>query len=307
MPTFDVLESTQIEASAEAVWPRIREFRSWPDWSPWLIAEPDCEITYRDDGAGYGWDGTIVGRGEIEITAEEPKRSLDLRLTFLKPWKSTSDVRFELQERAGTTEVSWHMSGSLPWFLFWMKKMMTAWIGMDYQRGLAMLKELVETGRTPSHLEFPGEAPFEGTAFVGVRTACRIADMPEHMKADMDRLHAWVERGEATPTGAPFSIYHRWQIGKGTVEYTVAAPLAARPAAAPDGMVVGEVPPLTTYRVKHTGPYHHLGNAWSAGLMHARAKVFKQDKSVDPFEIYENDPHEVEPAELVTVLHFPAK
>ena len=131
--------------------------------------------------------------------------------------------------------------------------------------------------------------------------------MPGRMKADMDKLHGWVEGADTKPTGTPFSIYHRWAIGKGEVEYTVAAPVAARPATAPSGLVVGEIPACTTYRVEHTGPYHHLGNAWSAGLMHARAKVFKQSKSVDSFEIYVNDPNEVEPAELVTVVHFPAK
>ena len=48
--------------------------------------------------------------------------------------------------------------------------------------------------------------------------------------------------------------------------------------------------------------------AWSAGHMHARSKMFKMARSIDPFETYENDPAEVEDErDLVTVVRFPAK
>ena len=36
------------------------------------------------------------------------------------------------------------MEGTLPIFLFFMKKKMSAMVGSDYERGLAMLKELLE-------------------------------------------------------------------------------------------------------------------------------------------------------------------
>ena len=61
------------------------------------------------------------------------------------------------------------------------------------------------------------------------------------------------------------------------------------------------------YRIKHTGPYRYLGNAWASGIMHARNTQFRQNRAVHPFEIYENDPAEVPEGDLVTVVHFPAK
>ena len=33
------------------------------------------------------------------------------------------------------------MRGALPWFLFWMRPAMETFIGMDYERGLKMLKD----------------------------------------------------------------------------------------------------------------------------------------------------------------------
>jgi len=45
------------------------------------------------------------------------------------------------------TKVTWTMNGCVPIFLFFMIGMMKAWIGMDYERGLMMLKELAEKGK----------------------------------------------------------------------------------------------------------------------------------------------------------------
>lgn len=307
MPKFTVEKTKRIDAPASAVWPHVRSFENWRAWSPWLIAEPDCEVTYRDDGSGYSWEGKIVGSGAIEVIGEEAGTSLDMQLTFLEPFKSTNRTGFRLAERDGTTDVTWTMVGSLPFFLFFMKNMMSAWVGMDYERGLAMLKDVAETGRVRSQLAFPGPAAFTGRAYVGVRTACSLADMPVRMKADMDKLHAWVTESGTEPLGPPLSIYHEYNPGKGRAEYTIAAPVASPPDSIPSGLVAGTQPDMTTYRVQHTGPYHHIGNAWAAGMMHGRAKRFKQDKSTPPFEIYENDPEEVSADELVTVVHFPVK
>lgn len=307
MPAFSVSKSKTIQAPAEAIWPHLRRFENWKAWSPWIIAEPDCKLTYRDDGSGYGWDGAIVGAGEIEVESERAHDKLDLKLTFLKPWKSVSSTSFRLVERDGATEVTWDMQGSLPWFLFFLKNMTVAFVGMDYDRGLAMLKDIVETGSNPSRLEFPGASAVPGTAFVGVRSACSMAAMPQRMTADMEKLHGLVTGEGFETAGAPFSIYHKWNPAKGHVEYTIAAPVASAPASVPSGFVSGERPNLTTYPVRHTGPYHHIGNAWAAGMLHGRAKVFTQDKSREPFEIYENDPNEVEANDLVTVVHLPVK
>jgi hypothetical protein len=48
------------------------------------------------------------------------------------------------------------MDSKQPFFQFFLKGMMTSLIGMDYERGLRMLKDYVETGSVPSTLEFPG-------------------------------------------------------------------------------------------------------------------------------------------------------
>jgi len=136
MPVFSVEKSIHIEAPIDAVFGRVRDFKGWVDWSPWIIAEPNCSLDYEDDGKGYSWDGEIIGSGEMEIKNETAPKVIDYRLTFLKPWKSECTTHFKFAEKDGGTQVHWTMNGSLPWFMFWMKGMMTTFVGMDYDRGL---------------------------------------------------------------------------------------------------------------------------------------------------------------------------
>lgn len=306
MPAFSVSRSIVIEAPVEKVYSILRDFRQWPQWSPWLIAEPGCTLEYTGDGKGYAWVGNIVGSGEIHVTDETPPRRMQCDLNFLKPWRSHADVRFDLSEKDGGTEVMWLMDSKLPFLLFFMKKMMIAMIGNDYERGLAMFKDYFETGDSKSELSF-GSASFDAFHYVGKTSTCSTEEIGPTMAADLKRLGEWVTTEGIEPAGAPLSIYHKWDMVTGVASYTSAIPVASIPETLPDDLQSGGMPSISTYAITHTGPYRHLGNAWSSGIMHGRAKMFDQRRGIHPFEIYENDPQEVPEDELKTVVHFPVK
>lgn len=307
MPAFNVKKTIQINAPREQVYALVQDFRSWPTWSPWLIAEPTCTVTHADDHKSYAWDGQIVGSGNMAIKKENEPQSIDYDLNFLKPWKSYADVRFVFAEKDGGTEVTWSMESSLPWFMFWMTKMMICFIGMDYERGLKMLKDLIETGSVPSKLEFPGTQPVAARRYVGIRTACPVTEIEKHMGSDFTKLKEWLRESGAQPSGKPLSIYHKWDFKTGTTEYTIGFPMEGALPQLPAGFVEESIPECEAYLVKHTGPYRHLGNAWGGGMIHGRAKKFRQSRKTMPFETYENDPDEVSEEELVTIVHFPVK
>lgn len=307
MPKFNVSKSIVIQAPVEQVYGTVRDFRQWPAWSPWLIAEPDSRMDYLADGKGYSWEGKITGSGEMLITGDDPPRSIAYQITFLKPWKSVNTVRFLFAEKNGGTEVTWTMEGSLPFFMFWMKAMMTGYIGADYQRGLMMLKAVVETGANPSKLDFVGLKSFPGFRYVGVKTRCPIAELASNMQRDMAKLTQWLGTGGQQPSGKPFSICHKWDLTKGAAYYTLGFPFDSAPSELPGGFISGAIPACKVYQVRHTGPYRFLCNAWAAGVMHGRAKVYAPDGKIDAFEVYENDPTAVPDNDLITVLHFPMK
>ena len=307
MPKFNVSKTVLINAPLDKVRATVRDFQQWIKWSPWLIAEPECEVKYAEDGRSYSWDGKIVGSGEMAITNDEAVGEIHYALTFLKPWKSVSIVMIKFVERDGGVEATWTMDGSLPFFMFWMKPMMTAFVGMDFQRGLNMLKDYVETGTVPSVLEFTGKESFSGIRYFGVNRQCSIDEIGPIMTEDFQKLRTAFDENQLQPAGMPVVIYHKWNMTKGIVEYTVGLPVGPESSNAPAGLVSGEIPACDTYGVKHTGPYRHLGNAWSSGMAHGRAKVFAQNKKTAPFETYENDPQETDENELVTMIRFPSR
>src|SRR5690606_28622253 len=156
--------------------------------------------------------------------------------------KSTSKVWFGLKPEGDQTRLTWSMEGSLPFFLFWMKKMMTAYIGMDYVRGLTMLKDYVETGSVPTKLEFKGIEDFKGCYYVGIRSACDLDVIQTKMSEDFRRLELWVNENRSLVTAAPFSIYHKWDMVKRKVEYTGAYPVSQAITGLPSGLISGAIP-----------------------------------------------------------------
>jgi len=307
MPKFHVSRSIEINAPPQNVHAIVRDFRQWPSWSPWLVCEPDCTLEFAEDGKSYRWDGEVIGSGEIRVTEDDAPRHIDYRIAFHKPWKSVATAGFSFVETNGGAEARWTMDGSLPFFLFWMKSMMTSVIGMDYERGLAMLKDYAETGSVPSKLEFPGRQAVPGCRYLAVRNRCLIAGIGAAMEGDFARLHDWFCKNDTKPAGNPFSIYHKWDHNRDSTEYSLGFPVSDPPADPPSGFITGERPACNAYAVTHTGAYRHLGNAWAAGYAHARARRFALNRKIPPFEIYASDPREVPEPETVTAVYLPAR
>jgi predicted transcriptional regulator YdeE len=267
--------------------------------------EPEAKVDIAADGASYSWEGQRIGEGSMTKTSEDSPHGMHCDLQFLKPWKSEAKASFRLDAQGESTRVSWSMKSTLPFFMFFMKKTMCAMIGMDYDRGLAMLKDHAETGAVPSQLEFTGPTVFEGTVYVGITKDCAISEVGPRMKADMQHLHQWTQDSAVSTQGYLFSIYHKWDMAKQQTQYTLGVPVAAAPQDLPEGFGSDEILRTEAYCLTHRGPYRHVGNAWSAGMNLARSKVFKQTKQVAPFEIYTNCPDKVDEKDVETKVYFP--
>jgi len=174
MPKTHVEKAIIIAASLEKVKSIITDFNHWEAWSPWFILEPETKVSISADGKTQEWEGKRIGSGIIKMISERDSM-IKYDLTFLKPWKSEAKTDFIIEKiDENNTKLTWTMDGSLPFFMFWMKTMMECLIGMDYDRGLLMLKDYIEKGNIDARLEFLGESDYAGCKFVGVKSECTI-------------------------------------------------------------------------------------------------------------------------------------
>jgi len=179
----------------------------------------------------------------------------------------------------------------------------------DYERGLAMLKDSIETGSVPSKLAFSGRKAFPGGRYIGVKVQTPIAQIGESMDQSFAKLKEWLKTRGIKRTGICLAIYHKWDIAKGIADYTAAVFVGdgVFHGGLPEGFVSGAIPACEAETVRHTGPYRYLGNAWSAAMARAKGLKWPCDKNIDDFEIYENEAGKVRDNDLVTTIYIPVK
>lgn len=307
MPKMNIVKTKLINAPISKVYDILVDMSSWSKWSPWLIMDPEAKVDVADDNRSYSWEGKRVGAGHMAIAKEDSENSIDYNLTFLKPWKSKAKVKFVTTEKDGGTEVSWHMDSSLPWFMFWMKKMMIAFVGNDYERGLSLLKDYVEDGEIHSKLNWLGESQFPGCDYIGIKRNCAIAELGEVMKKDFTDLMDYSENIDGSDKNKSFSMYHKFDFVKGKASYTAGIPTTKIPTDLPSDFFMGKIPATKIYTVEHIGPYHHLGNAWTTIYTMHRNKEIKGRRGIHPFETYGNSPADTDPKDLITHINFALK
>jgi len=315
MPAINTHASIDIGVGAGKVLHALTDFNTWPIWSPWIYYERDAKIEYRgtpgQTGHGYTWEGNKTGAGEMMIKNMSSSQ-IECGLTFLKPFKSKADVVFDIADRGdGTSQVTWHMHSSMPFFMFFMVGKMNAMIRGDYERGLRMLKDYLEQGSVPSQTIAEGIVEVPAVNYIGHSDSCRLADIGEKMEASFRELSIALDGVNQQPNSAPFTLYTEMDLKQASCSYTVAMPLDAtvtsQIASQFDSIVAGVRPACRALKVVHTGPYRHLANAWGFAISEMRASKIRQNSRRTPFEIYVNDPNDTSPEDLLTEVYLPVK
>lgn len=150
MGTFHVSRAARIDADPALVHGLVDDLHQWPQWSPWEGLDDDLDRTYSGApsgvGAHYAWAGNRkAGQGSMEIVGSTPER-ISLTLSFLKPFRSTSDVVFRIEPVGGGADVTWEMSGEQTGLMgvFGRLVPMDRLVGKDFEKGLAQLKAVAE-------------------------------------------------------------------------------------------------------------------------------------------------------------------
>ncbi|MCA9059540.1 MAG: SRPBCC family protein [Planctomycetaceae bacterium] len=310
MPAFTVERSIEVNASSEKAFDTVVDFGTWTTWSPWLRIDPDAVVTVSDDprsvGSTYAWIGELVGQGQMTHTHLDRPSQMTSDLVFLKPFRSQSTVTFAIDTNGEQSRIRWTMNGSLPWFMFWMRPMMETYVGMDYERGLKMLKDLIETGAVHSTVEVLGIEDLAPRCVAGIRDHCSMNDIGQKMTEIFQQVHQAMPRTSESCAGEVLSVFHSVDLRKGDADFTGGRVVSDSDApAAPLTKI--QLPACRALHIRHVGSYHHLGNAWSGAHQYARHRKIKLDRTAACLEIYRNDPEVTSEADLVTDIYLPLK
>lgn len=158
---FAIRRSADIRAPADTVFSLINDFRQWPKWSPWEKLDPNLKRTLSGAEAGrgavYEWQGDKkVGAGRMEILDSVPHSRIDIKLSFLKPFRAENRTIFTITPVDGASRVLWEMTGTNN-FMFKLMGLfmdMDKMVGTDFEKGLAAMKAEAERGALPE----PGNA-----------------------------------------------------------------------------------------------------------------------------------------------------
>ncbi len=306
---YDVKRSITINKANSEVFNLVKDFNHWKEWSPWLCMEPDAKVKITGNGMTvgdtYSWEGELLGQGTMKHLKIETGKIIEQDIAFLKPMKSESFVYWEFKnENDSTTKVTWGMKGEMPFVFRFMTKMMEPMIGMDYDRGLKMLKDLSEKGYIASKVEVIGEVDAPEFKYIGERNSATFDDADEKMKASFMKLSEFASENQLQFDKA-MSLYHEFDLIKGYYEYTAALPIKDD-IEIKDPFYIGDIAATKALKIKFTGDYEHLGNAWSTGMSYMRTHKLKEKKGIPSYELYLTNPmEELDEKKWVTELYFP--
>jgi Polyketide cyclase / dehydrase and lipid transport len=144
-----VERSIIVNAPQAQLFDALNGFKRFNEFSPWAALDPDTQYTYEGPESGVGarmsWVSANedVGSGTNEIIESASPDFIRTRLNF---GRHLAEATFRFEPADGGTRVTWGFDADLgnnP-IARYVGLMFDKWIGGDYEKGLAKLKQVLE-------------------------------------------------------------------------------------------------------------------------------------------------------------------
>jgi hypothetical protein len=303
---FHVRRSLQIDASLDSTFAAIVDFKTWPQWSPWLMHEPDAQLVYSDDCRSeegfYSWDGKFVGAGKMTHLIIKPGRSIRQQLDFIRPFKTINQVSWDFENKDGKTLVSWEMGGSMPFLFRFMAKRMEPMIGRDYELGLALLAGYLNARTPHPQLVFGGTETLQNFSYWAIPCNGNLRQLEAARRSSI----ATLREAATNRIGMSLTLHHHFDPLSGQYQSELAIPVNDNMPSSnylKRGFAGGAY-----YKISLQGDLEFLPLAWHALASHCRMRKIKTDPTRPALEIYQHDPGNVaDNGEVLTTLYLPIK
>ena len=303
---FRVERNFEIAAPAQFTFEAVADLKSWPEWSPWLLHEPDAEIGFSDDcrrpGGYYTWNGKRLGSGKLSHLELLPYSRIEQQIEFLRPYRSCNRITWGFEDRGEKTLASWEMSGRMPFLLRFMASKMEPAIGRDFELGLALLNGYVNADADHPAIVFGEAEDLEDFSYWAIPCNGKLRQLEAARPSAIDTLY----RAADGKTGLALTLYHRFDPYQGDYRAEIAIPVAATTPASnytQREFVGGRYARLTL-----CGDHHFLPLGWHALYAHCRLYRLKIDRARPALEIYQQLPQPgVDSNRVTTALYAPLR
>ena len=303
---FQARRKLEIAAPLDSVFATILDFKFWPEWSPWLMHEPEAKLTYSEnyqaENGFYNWEGKVVGAGKLTHLKIKPGVSIKQQIEFLRPFKSVNQVNWEFEAKDGNTMVSWEMKGCMPFLFRFMAKKMAPMIERDYELGLALLNGYMNAASPHPEVEFNGREELQAFNYWAIPCNGNLRQLEAARRSSIETLQGT----GADKVGLALTLYHQFDPLATQYQAEIAVP-------------VGNSTPLSNFKrhefqgglyFKMTlrGDLGYLPLGWYALHSHCRMHKIKLDSTRPALEIYLGDATKITDGnQFSTALYIPIK
>lgn len=147
---WHVEKSISVNASPSKIYNLTTDFKNWSKWSPWYNLDPNTKWIFSHStlgvGAWYSWESEQwdVGKGRLEMISAIENQSNQYQQEIDGMGKSIGAFILT-PEGDNTTNVTWTLDGENKGMAKWFGLLMGFFVGSDYEKGLANIKQVAES------------------------------------------------------------------------------------------------------------------------------------------------------------------
>ncbi|RYD58237.1 MAG: hypothetical protein EOP56_04755 [Sphingobacteriales bacterium] len=244
-----------INGNKDVVYDQVSKFHNWQNWTEWAQIDSTMQVDYTGEdgqrGSTYHWKGEKTGEGRVTNTGAQ-HHEMKYSMVFLD-FDSHSDgyIRAEDASNGQTkavwgfvTKYSFPMNGIMA--MMGMKKMLES----DFDKGLARLKGVVESGKAGAPAAAINEVQFPAHTYATIR---KRVPMSEFEKFFGDAYEVLGKEAGQRINGHAAGLIYEWDEKTMTSDIAAAFPIADNKPV--NGATIVEVPALNAYMMTYNGPY----------------------------------------------------
>lgn len=310
--SFEFSRSRVINAPAPVVFNTVNDFEEWPRFSPWMEQDLKAQVTYDDktvgEGAGYSWNGDVLGVGSMETETVVPYKFIAQQIHFVEPFESTSAIDWTFEPVDHGTKVTWSMKGKQDF----MTKMYVAFAGTiekntapDFERGLFKLDSITQADMKAYTINIEGITQHSGGFYLYTTASVKMTDYEAKMQSLMQKVGGYARANNITIAGNPFVIYHTWDKDNNAVLFSCCIPTSSKVISSESDILTGQLEPFKAIKTTLKGDYNNLKEAWDSTMDYVSQYRLTQPEGAVRLESYITDPASTpNPADWITELYL---